>query len=181
MTTQAFEPYGAPFPGGLIDGGQRWMGFRAVDRVIVGAHVADVLEAGAASLPLAEMLAAVAEVAAVHLGLTHAVLWKRMAGHSRAVAWSAPGASSASHIAARERAWTAAAAVVDGVAALAGAADPDQPTEGSSTNVALSDEALGLSAMLHVEARRSLDADDRAFLDEMLRRMMGLDVEPAAL
>lgn len=146
-----------------------WGGFRATDRAIVLEQVTSLLTAGASLLAPAEVLTAVCEAAASHLSLVNVVLFKRIAGQSRVLTWSAPGVSPASLMAAREHVWSSAADLVEGGALHDGAGDSDLTATASTW-----DERLGLSAMLHVESRRKLDRHDRALLDELLRRMLGV-------
>lgn len=146
---------------------QRWRGYRAVDRGVVLAQIADVLSAGDSLLEPAAVLTLVCEAMATHLSLTNVVFFKRLAGQSRALGWSAPGVSTASRMAAREQAWSGAAQLVDD--RLLGSADTDQVANASVWN-----EQLGLSALLHVESLRRLDRHDRAFVDEVLCRMLSL-------
>jgi hypothetical protein len=141
------------------------MGFRTVDRAIVLAHVADVLEA-VVSMPPAEVLAAVCEATADHLGLANVVWFRRVAGQSRAIVWSARGTSGASRLTARERAWTSAATLLE-----EGAVREDERVRVAT--VAIQDERLGLSGLLHAESTRDLDRHDRELVAELLRRLMG--------
>jgi hypothetical protein len=147
----------------------RWGGLRAADRAVVLAQVSDLLAAGASTLSPVEVLTVVCEVAAKHLSLTNVVFFKRVAGQSRALAWSAPGVSSSSRMAAREQAWSSAAELVDERLSRAGGDDAD-----NVASVIWWNDRLGLSAMLYVESRRTLDRLDRALLDDLLRRMLYL-------
>ena len=149
---------------------EHWMGFRAVDRAIVITQVSDVLAAGASSLTPAEVLTAVCEAAAGYLSLGHAVLFKRLAGQSRTLVWSAPGVTAGSRMAAREQAWTSAAGLFEDVAPLAGA-------RGQVASATVWDERLGLSAMLYIESTRVLDAQDHRLLEDLLRSMLCLPGE----
>lgn len=156
-------------PGSAL-GGPAWRGFRAVDRAIALAHVSDVLDAADAGLDPADVLAAVCEVVAPHLRLAHAVLFKRVAGQSRAIAWSPPDAPASSRTEARDRAWTRAASFLE-----TGAANDE--ALGAGMTVSLRDARLGLSAVLYVESHRALDEGDdgdRGLLEELLRRMLAL-------
>jgi hypothetical protein len=156
-------------PGSLLEKGSAWMGFRSVDRAIVLAHVADVLEGGArcASISPAEVLAAVCEATAAHLGLVNVVWFRRVAGQSRTIVWSARGTAAASRLTARERAWTAAATLFEEGAVL-------EEERARIVNVAIQDERLGLSALFHAESTRDLDRLDRELVAELLRRLMGV-------
>ena len=156
---------GAPESGPVS---QRWGGLRGVDRAVVLAHFSDLLEAGAATLAPAEVLTVVCEGSAKHLSLTNVVFFKRVAGQSRALAWSAPDVSTASRMAAREQAWSSAAQLVEERLLLAGGDDA-----GQVASAVFWDDQLGLSAMLYVESLRRLDRHDRAFVDELLRQMIG--------
>jgi hypothetical protein len=153
-------------PGSLLEQGPSWLGFRNVDRAIVLAHVADVLEAVASS-PAAEVLAAMCEVTAGHLGLANVVWFRRVAGQSRALVWSARGASTASRLAARERAWSSAATLFEEGPVL-------DDEHARIVSVAIQEERLGLSALLHAESTRDLDRHDRELVEELLRRLMGV-------
>ena len=144
----------------------RWTGFRGVDRSIVRTRVADLVLAGATTLTPAEMFVAVCETVARHLFLINAGFFKRVAGQSRTLVWSTPGVTAASRMTAREQAWTSAAELLD-----EGARPSD---DGQAASVSVSDERLGLSAMLYVESRRTLDFRDHELLKNVLRRMLGL-------
>lgn len=151
---------------------QRWRVYRAVDQSIVLAVVSDLLAAGVSTLAPAEVLTMVCEAAKKYLSLTQAVFFRRVAGQSRTLAWSAPGVSPARLLAARENAWKAAADLVEtGMA----------PSDGgvNAARVFVHDDALGLSATLYVESRRPLAARDRALLGDLLRRMLGLSHDGA--
>ena len=133
------------------------------------AHVTDLLFAGASVLEPAEMLTAVCETVAAHLALANVVFWKRLAGQSRTLVWSAPDVPTPSRMFARERAWSSAAQLVDGHAPGALWEDGE-----SVASTSVEDERLGLSAMLYVESRQALDRHDHALLEELLRQMLGL-------
>ena len=148
---------------------QRWRGYRAVDRGVVLAQISDVLAAGDSMLEPAAVLTLVCEAMATHLSLANVVFFKRLAGQSRALAWSAPGISTASRMAAREQAWSSAAHLVDDRLLGAALDDADQVATAS-----VCDPHLGLSALLHVESLRRLDRFDRAFVDEVLSRLLSL-------
>ena len=77
------------------------MGLDAVDPSIVLAQVSDLLATGAPTLAPADLLTAVCQAAAGHLSLTNVVLFKRLAGQSRTLAWSAPGVAARSRMIAR--------------------------------------------------------------------------------
>lgn len=142
-----------------------WAGFRAVDRAVVLAHASDLLDVVGASLTAAEALGLICEIVSRHLSLVHAVLVERMAGQSRAVVWSARDAGTPGRMLARERAWTAAAAALDGE-------DPLVEESPCRLRVAMRDARLGLFAMLYVESNRELDGEDERLLGDLLRRML---------
>lgn len=150
-----------------------WAGFRGIDRAIVLELVSNVLAEGASTMASAELLAAVSEVAASHLALTTVVLFKRVAGQSRTLAWAAPGVPAARRLAAREHAWTSAAELMDHVLYDTGSS-PRSQRGGDTASVSIEDAKLGLSVMLYVESRRALDGPDRWLLGEILRRMVGM-------
>jgi len=166
MNTGIIAAGSAPESGPLS---RRWGGFREVDQAVVLAHVADLLSAGAATLEPAEVLTVVCEATATHLRLANVVFFKRLAGQSRALAWSAPGVSTASRRIAREQAWSSAARLVEERLLAAGGDD-----DGEVASASVWDEDLGLSAMLYVESSRRLDRQDRSLVDELLRRMLCL-------
>jgi len=147
----------------------RFRGFRAVDRSVVLAQVSDLLAAGASRLTPAEVLTVVCEAAATHLSLVNVVFFKRLAGQSRVLSWSAPGVSTASRMIAREQTWSRAAELVEDGLPSAGRDD-----SGLVVCASLWDEALALSALLRVESLRTLDRHDRALVDELLRQMLCL-------
>src|SRR5690348_12538511 len=95
---------------------RRWPGFRGVDRMILRTLVSGLLADAATQLTPAEMFSAVCETMVPHLALTSAGFFKRIAGQSRTLVWSADGVPEANRLAARERAWTSAAALLDGAA-----------------------------------------------------------------
>ena len=162
---RSLSPGGGP---GSVPGGRlRWMGFRAVDRAIVLTQVSDLLSAGAEALTPAQVLTAVCEAAAECFSLTHAVLFKRLAGQSRTLVWSAPGVSAASRMIAREQGWTSAAELFEDGSPLSGAG-------GQVASATVWDERLGLSAMLYIESTRVLDVQDRRLLEDLLRTMLCL-------
>jgi hypothetical protein len=146
-----------------------WAGLRAIDRACVLAHVSDLVAAGAMMLQPAEVLTIVCEAAAEHLSLANVVFFKRLAGRSRFLSWSAPGASVARLLAAREQVWSSAARIVDGRPLCS-----EGVGSGRVASAFVSDEPLGLSAMLYVESLRELDRDDRALVADLLRRMLGI-------
>jgi hypothetical protein len=146
-----------------------WMGFRALESAVVLAQVSELLAAVAHELTPSEVLTAVCEAMARPVSLTNAVLFKRLAGQSRTLAWSAPDVDAASRATAREQAWTSAAALLDGQAPAGG--------DAAAASVSVIDEHLGLSAMLYVESRRALDAEDRELLGELLRQMVCLPTD----
>ena len=146
-------------------GEARWTGFLGVERAIVRTLVSELLDDRSAALSPAEMFTAVCEVMESHLSLTSASFFKRIAGQSRTLEWSAPGVPAASRMAAREHAWKSAATVLDG--------SPLQ-VDNEAASVAVADERLGLSAQLYVESCRALDDSDRALIEEVLRRMVCL-------
>jgi hypothetical protein len=132
------------------------------------AQVSDLLSAGAPGLSPAALLTAVCEAAAAHLSLIHVVFFKRLAGQSRTLVWSASGVAAWSRMAAREQAWKMAAAFVDERPM------PAREHDSKVASVAIAEERLGLSAMLYVESLRRLDDHDQRLLDELLRRMLFL-------
>ena len=154
-------------PGSAPDPTPRWMGFRAVERAIVLARVSDVLAAGASALEPADLLTAVCEAMASHFALTNAVLFKRVAGQARTLVWSAPGVTVAGRMAAREQAWTSAAELVEDGTSLSG-------QRADATCASMSNERLGLSALLYIESARALDSHDRRLVADLLRRMLCL-------
>ena len=131
----------------------RWGGFRAIDGAVVLAHVSDLLDAGAPTLEPAEVLTIACEAMVSHLSPLNVVLFKRLAGQSRALVWSAPGVSTASRMVAREQAWSGAAQLVEGQVVSSGG------DAGTVVSVSVGDAQLGLSAMLYVrvapQARRA--------------------------
>jgi hypothetical protein len=145
---------------------------RAVDQSIVLAHVSDLLAAGAPTLAPADLLTAVCQAAAGHLSLTNVVLFKRLAGQSRTLAWSAPGVAAWSRMIAREQAWKRAAAFLDE------RRRPTRERDGEAAVASVWDERLGLSALLYAESRRRLDEHDHRLLEELLRRMLVLPSSP---
>ena len=151
---------------------QRWSGLRAADRAAVRMHVANLIDALGHRLAPAEVLTLVCEAAASHLSLVNVVFFKRVAGQSRVLGWSAPGASTASRLGARERVWSNVAAAMDGAGAP-GWLRFEGDEDGKTTTVSVHSDRLGLSALLYVESHRRLDDGDLALLDDMLRRLLG--------
>ena len=149
-----------------------WAGFRGIDRAVLLDRGASLLAVGASLLGPAEVLTAVSEAVAPHLALTAVVFFKRVAGQSRTLAWSAPGIPAARRLAAREHAWTRAAELVDHVA-LDGASTPRSLRSGETASVSVEDARLGIAVMLYVESRRTLDGHDRWLLQEIVHRMLG--------
>jgi hypothetical protein len=167
MGEQIVAAAGIPESGPLS---QRWAFLRAVDGALVLTQVTDLLSAGeAAMLEPAAMLTIVCEAAARHLRLANVVFFRRLAGQSRVLTWSAPGVSTASRMMAREQVWSSAATLVEDRFARAGG-----DGAGQIASASVWDEDLGLSAMLYVESLRVLDHNDRALLDQLLRRMLDL-------
>src|SRR5690242_16257466 len=78
------------------------------------------------------------------------VLFKRLAGQSRTLVWSAPNVPAPSRMFARERAWSSAAQLAEGSASGVTGDDGDKVARAS-----VEDERLGLSATLYVEYRRA--------------------------
>ena len=140
----------------------RWGGFRAIDGAVVLAHVSDLLDAGAPTLEPAEVLTIACEAMVSHLSPLNVVLFKRLAGQSRALVWSAPGVSTASRMVAREQAWSGAAQLVEGQVVSSGG------DAGTVVSVSVGDAQLGLSAMLYdrvaQQARRARPGVSRGIL-----------------
>jgi hypothetical protein len=188
----------APRPESIASQGDkpRRSGLHAVGQSIVLAQVSDLLATGAPTLAPADLLTAVCQAAAGHLSLTNVVLFKRLAGQSRTLAWSAPGVAAWSRMIAREQAWKRAAALLDDGGSApkpplravddGGSAPkpplravderrlPDRDREDEVAVASVWDERLGLSALLYAESRRRLDHPDQRLLEELLRRMLVL-------
>ena len=166
------EPGSAPYPGEGPSSARadkpRRSGLHAIDQSVVLAQVSDLLATGAPTLAPADLLTAVCQAAAAHLSLTNVVLFKRLAGQSRTLAWSAPGVPAWSRMMAREQVWKRAAALLDE------RRRPAHEPDGEAAVVSVWDERLGLSALLYAESRRSLDHHDHRLLEELLRRMLVL-------
>jgi hypothetical protein len=142
-------------------------------------HVANLIDALGHRLAPAELLTLVCEAAASHLSLLNVVFFKRVAGQTRVLGWSAPGASTASRLGARERVWSSVAAAMDDAGA-AGWPRIEGDEEGRTATTSVYNDRLGLSALLHVESQRRLDDGDVALLDEVLRHLLGAaDPAPA--
>jgi hypothetical protein len=144
--------------------GQRHHGTRAV----LLARVSRLLDDAAALRP-AEVLAIVCEATSAFFSLANVVFFERLAGRSRTVVWSAPFATTPSRMIAREQAWTSAALLLEGCPPAAAEDDA-----GNIASTSIVNDRLGLSAMLHVESLRRLDADDRALLGSLLERIVGV-------
>jgi hypothetical protein len=138
---------------------------RGIERAAVLQKATEVIDCTSA-LPPAAVLAVVSEALAHHLGLTCVVLFKRAAGQSRSIAWSAADVPAARRLAAREHAWTTAAALVDHGMPVIGPSGPDV------ASVAVEDVELGVSGMMYVESTRALGEGDRWLLEEVLRRLL---------
>jgi hypothetical protein len=141
--------------------------------------VANLIDALGHRLAPAEVLNLVCEAAASHLSLVNVVFFKRIAGQTRVLGWSAPGASTASRLGARERVWSSVAAAMDEESA-AGRLRIEGDEDGKTATSSVWNDRLGLSALLHVESHRRLDDGDVALLDEVLRHLLGAaDPTPA--
>jgi hypothetical protein len=144
----------------------RGLVLRAKDRALVLSKVSHLLSSGVHALAPARMLAAVCEAVAVHFSMIDAVLFKSVAGQSRTLVWSAPGVAAATRMGALENAWVSAADLID---------DAPPRREGVRTaSASVSDDRLGLSALLYVESFRPLDGHDRGLLEDLLRHMLCL-------
>jgi hypothetical protein len=160
---------GAPHRGGS------WQDAPRVDAQVLLGEASELIE-GTSTWPPAAALAAVSEPLARHLGLTSVVLFKRAAGQSRSLAWSAPNVPAARRLAAREQAWTAAAELLDHGAPLVGSLGAELA---SVASVAVEDIVLGLSGMMYVESTRVLDSDDRWLVEQVLRMLVGVPTRDA--
>jgi hypothetical protein len=149
---------------------RRLSGLRAADRAAVLMHVTSLMDALGAQLAPAELLTFVCEMASSHLSLLNVVFFKRVAGQSRVLAWSAPGASTASRLRARERVWSSVAAALD--EAVPSLPAPEGDEEDTVVTVSIGNGRLGLSALLQVESLRRLDENDRVLIEEVLRRLL---------
>ena len=109
------------------------------------------------------MLTCICGAMATHLSLSNVVFWKRIAGQSRTLVWSARN-DGASPMLARERAWTRAAELVEHGALRA--------ADGETVIVSCRDDRLGLWALLYVEPHRRLDDQDCELVQELLRQML---------
>ena len=147
----------------------RWAPFHGVERAIVRTLVSEVLADRALTLSPTDMFAAVCEVMVGHMGLTRASFFKRIAGHSRTLAWSAPGVAAPARTAAPEHAWTS-----SGAAPFDGSPLPPLHEDDATASATVSDEALGLTALLYVESCRALDEGDRALLEDVLWHLVCL-------
>lgn len=141
----------------------RWAPYPGVERAIVRTLVSEVLADRTLTLSPADMFAAVCEVMVGHMCLTSASFFKRIAGQSHTLAWSAPGVAAPTRTAAREDAWTSGSPLLDG---------SSLHENDAVASAAVSDEALGLSALLYVESCRALDESDRALLEDVLRHLV---------
>jgi hypothetical protein len=140
-----------------------WTGLAGVERAIVRTLVWELLAHDTIARSPEETFSAVCETVMSYLPLISAGFFKRIAGQSRVFVWSAPGVDAPSQTAAREHVSRSAAGLLSG----------DPPHVGGNTaHAVLSDEQLGLSAVLCVESTHALDSGDRALLADVLRRLL---------
>jgi hypothetical protein len=140
--------------GGLTTARRR--GLRELDSAIALSLALDALAFGASGLTPAEQLTAVCEAVARHLSLARALLFTRVAGRARTLAWISGG----------------------GVAAEIVAPEPSPGWESAGddervASASLRDDPLGMTAMLRVESNRRLDELDHDLLRELLRGLAG--------